>query len=203
MNKQKLFRILSVLGAIFAIMGVISYVYTVKTRGEVIQHRVEIPKEFSKYFDRILARQRYADMGRATFMSPENRRVNWRMFDGDYLLVNFWATWCAPCVLELPSLGRLKKQFEGQGLNVISISIDATRSHDDIKAFLSNRGIGEFAAYLDDVGEVQKTTYMRGIPTSYLLDRRGRILYIFEGDAVWDSSSSFSFFKELLNQKSE
>lgn len=201
MNKQKLFRILSVLGVIFAVGMTVSYVYTVKRRGEVIENKVDVPQAFSQQFDRVLTRNRYIPMGQATFMSPEDRRLNWRVFDGKYLLVNFWATWCAPCVLELPSLGKLKKRFDGKGLEVIAISIDTQRSHEDIKAFLKNRGIGEFAAHLDDAGEVQKNVFMRGIPTSYLLDPKGRVMYVFEGDAIWSASSSVHFFEEILKRK--
>ncbi len=199
MNKQKLFKVLSALGVVFVIMIIISYAYTVQNRGEVIQQKVEVPAAFAKEFDRVLSRDRYVDMASATFMSPEKRRVNWQIFDGKYLLVNFWATWCAPCVLELPSLDRLQKKFDDTGLEVIAISVDTSLQHDDVTSFLEGRGIGRFAAYFDDVREVQKSTYMRGIPTSYLLDPKGRIMHVFEGDAAWDSPAAVSFFEEVLN----
>jgi len=187
---------------IFVIFAVIGYSYTVQNRGEEIEGTIEVPKNFSRYFSNVVTKQRYTPMAPATFMSPEMRRVNWEVFDGSYLLVNFWATWCAPCVLELPSLGKLKKKFEGRGLNVIAISLDTARNQSDIKEFLKNRAIGEFAAYLDDVGEVKKSTFMRGIPTSYLLSPKGEVLYIFEGDANWNASSSIGFFENLINSDS-
>lgn len=203
MNKQKFFRIFSLLGMVFIILATIGYVYTVKNRGPVIEDQVEVPERFASQFDRVLTRNRYMDMKQATFMSPEGKRVNWQVFDGKYLLVNFWATWCPPCVLELPSLNKLKDKFEGQGLEVIAISMDTSRTQDDIKKFLKNRGIGQFAAYLDDVNEVQKSIYMRGLPTSYLLNPSGQILYIFEGDAVWSSPAATDFFETILNVKTK
>jgi len=203
MKQQKFFKIMSLLGGLFVLYLVVGYIYTLKTRGDVILNQVSVPKEFSRHFDRVVTRKRFNPMPNATFMSPEGRRVNWEVFDGKYLLVNFWATWCAPCVLELPSLDKLRKQFDGRGLEVIAISIDTRRGQDDIKAFLDNRGIGEFAAYLDDVGEIQKNIYMRGIPTSYLLGPKGNVLYVFEGDAPWDALYSVDFFKSVVNQNLE
>ena len=202
MNKQRFFKILSFLGLLFIIWAFIGYKNTVQNRGEQIETTIEVPKNFARYFSNVVTKQRYTPMAAATFMSPEMRRVNWEVFDGNYLLVNFWATWCAPCVLELPSLGKLQKKFEGRGLNVIAISLDTARNQSEIKEFLKNRAIGEFAAYHDDVGEVQKSTFMRGIPTSYLLSPKGEVLYIFEGDANWSSSPSVDFFENLINSDS-
>ena len=201
MNKQKFFRILTLMGLFFMLFIVASYFYNIQTRGEIVKNKVEVPQNFANEFSSVRVKSRYDDMNLATFMSPENNRVNWEVFSGNYLLVNFWATWCGPCVVELPSLHKLQKKYEGKGLDVISISIDTMRGHEDIKAFLKNRGIGEFAAYFDDVGEVQKNITLRGIPTTYLLNPEGQIVAIFEGDANWASFASLSYFEALLASK--
>lgn len=198
MNKQSFFKVLSILGAIFIIFSLISYVVKLKTQGERIENLVEVPEEFSRHFGRILTSNRVNPIKRATFMSPQDNRLNWQVFRGKYVLVNFWATWCPPCVLELPSLNKLKDKFEDKGLEVIAISFDNNRDHNDIKEFLKNRSIGEFAAYFDDVGEVQQMAQVRGLPTTYLLGPAGEILYIFEGDAPWHSPESYAFFEEVL-----
>jgi thiol-disulfide isomerase/thioredoxin len=138
----------------------------------------------------------------ATFMSPEGRRVNWQVFEGKYLLINFWATWCGPCVIELPSFEKLRQRFKDTNLEVIAVSLDTQRDQEQIQRFLSNRSIGEFASYFDDAKEVKSAISMRGIPTTYLLDPNGNVLYVFEGDAVWHSQSAIEFFEAVVAQES-
>ncbi len=117
-----------------------------------------------------------------------------------YLLVNLWATWCAPCVLELPSLDKLRQMYAGKGLNVLAVSIDHARDLEQIETFLETRGIGDFALYLDSSRAVRRAMPARGIPTSFLLDAQGRIFYIFEGDAKWTGQAGQDFFNALLAQ---
>ena len=200
MNKQKLSSLLTLMGVIFVIVLGAWYMNAIKTRGELITHKVPVPVEFSNYFTRVTTKNRLTPMPQANFIMPDGSQGNWQNFDGNYLLVNFWATWCAPCVIELPSLDKLQQKFAGQGLEVISVSLDTNRSQEDIKKFLYNRNIGEFAAHWDEAGEVKRKIYMRGIPTTYLLDPQGRILHIFEGDANWNSPVATAFFSDLLNQ---
>lgn len=201
MNKQKLFSVLSLMGLVFMIGLSIWYVQAMNTRGAVIEHKVEISDQFARYFSRVTTKNRLSPIPKAQFHSPDGKTVSWHDFGGNYLLVNFWATWCAPCVIELPSLEKLRKKFTGQGLEVISISLDTNRSQDDIKEFLYNRNIGEFAAYWDFNREIHKNIQMRGIPTTYLLDPKGNILHIFEGDANWNAPSAIAFFSDLLNRE--
>ena len=188
------------MGVIFMIALGIGYMQTLKTRGEVLENRIEVPDLLVREFDRVITKNRAQAMPSVRFTSPEGEELGWEDFDGQYLLVNFWATWCAPCVVELPSLDKLRKRFEGQGLEVIAVSIDKVRPQEQIKKFLYNRRISNFAAYLDDYDDIQRNIRMRGIPTTYLLGPNGNILHIFEGDANWMSPPSLSFFKNLLNR---
>ncbi len=198
MKTQKLFKVMSVMGVLFCLFIIISYFQMTQNRGDIMEGQIEVPRAFANDFSNIIVRKRAAEMPLATFLSPEGRRVNWETFDGNYLLVNFWATWCPPCVVELPSLNKLQLRYEDKGLNVIAVSLDTMRDQKFLKGFLINRGIGEFAAYHDDVEEVQKAIYMRGIPTSYLLSPKGEILYIFEGDADWSSTAAYQFFDDVI-----
>lgn len=199
MKKQKFMSVLSLMGMLLVVWLGISYTYHMKNRGDLLENQVQIPKDFASQFSRVLSKNRENSVPSTPFISPNGNAMDWPDFQGQYLLVNFWATWCAPCVVELPSLGKLKAQYEGKGLDIIAVSLDTMRGHDDIKAFLKNRNIGDFAAYFDDQQHIQKNISMRGIPTSYLIDPKGNISYIFEGDAHWDSPSAIQFFNNLLN----
>lgn len=199
MNVQKTLSILSVFGLGFMIFLVVAGSYAFKNRGEVIGDKVEVSDKFASHFSRVITKNRETPMTPTRFATPSGEAVSWQDFEGEYLLVNFWATWCAPCVVELPSLDKLEKKFNGKGLKIIAVSLDFQRSHDDVNKFLYSRNIGEFAGYMDVFSEIQKNVTMRGIPTSYLLDPKGNVLHIFEGDARWDAPEAIRFFEKLLN----
>lgn len=197
-HKNKILKTLTTIGFIFAIALGITFLKALNNQGPKIEYIVEVSREFKREFSNVITKNRVEPIVDINFVTPDGSPTNWDEFKGEYLLVNFWATWCAPCVVELPSLDSLSEQFEGKGLNVIGISLDTMRPHDDVKLFLENRNIGEFAAYFDKNREIQNKIFMRGIPTSILLDRDGNILHIFEGDARWNAPSSIEFFEKLL-----
>lgn len=133
------------------------------------------------------------------FLNPNGKNVTWSDFKGKYTLINIWATWCPPCVVELPSLQKLGEMFEGKGLNVIGISADLGNNQDNLRKFLNKRNVSDFALYFDKEGEIQKNIPLRGLPTSFLLNPKGELLYIFEGNADWSSPVITDFFDNLLN----
>lgn len=198
-QKSKLTSWLQRMGIIFLIALPIGLIQMLNNRGAEIERRIDVPDDFARQFSRVITKNRVHPMPEVVFSTPEGKDTTWTDFDGQYLLVNFWATWCAPCVVELPSLEKLGKRFTDQGLSVIAVSIDTMRPQDDIKQFLDNRNISEFAAYLDTNKQVQRTLSLRGIPSTYLLSPKGNILYIFEGDIDWMRPESVDFFSRLLN----
>ncbi len=120
-------------------------------------------------------------------------------FKGKPLLVNFWATWCLPCVVELPSLDKFAKAYEGR-VQVIGIVAEQNKTAADIAGFLEKRQLGDFAGHLDPNGEFVKNLGIQGLPTSFLLGSNGQILYRFEGDADWTSAQAQDFFDVFLLQ---
>ena len=198
MKKQKLMKSLSMLGLIFMLaLGMTSY-NQYRNRGEVIAVQIDVPASFARQFSRVIKKNREQQLPSTPFMAPDGSTTDWSDFEGGYTLVNFWATWCAPCVIELPSFDKLRKKYEGKGLNVIAVSLDTMRGHDYIQKSLDSRNIGQFAAYFDVEQNIKKSISMRGIPTTYLLDKQGNITHIFEGDANWVSSGALEFFDALL-----
>lgn len=198
-HKNKFLKTLSTMGFIFMIALGIMFFKALNNQGPKVSNVVELPRAFEREFSNVQTKRRLEPLAPIDFFGPDDSPKTWKDFQGEYLLINFWATWCPPCVIELPSLDKLAQHFDGKGLNVIAISIDSMRSHDDIKLFLKNRNIGEFAAYFDKNQDVQNKIYMRGIPTSILLDPEGNIINIFEGDAHWNSPSAIEFFEKVIN----
>lgn len=134
------------------------------------------------------------------FTGPEGQTVKLEDYRGKYLLLNFWATWCGPCVVELPSMDALRERFKDRGLDVVAVSIDQNVTPDVLKNFLKSRGISDFALFHDTQGDVQAKIALPGIPMTYLLSPEGQIAYVFEGGADWMDAGTTDFFVRILDK---
>jgi peroxiredoxin len=128
----------------------------------------------------------------------EGRRT-WRLADlrGKVVLVNFWATWCPPCRKELPSMERLWRQFGSQGLVVLGVNVG--ESSDVVYAF--NHGLEtplSFPLLLDEATAVAKSWPVRGLPTTFLVDKQGRLAFGAVGGREFDGPAIVAQVKELL-----
>ena len=133
-----------------------------------------------------------------SFMDAAGNPVNWQDFDGRVLLVNFWATWCAPCVHEMPSLDRLQQQLGGQDFEVVAISIDRG-GVDQIRSFYRTHGLSDLAIYSDPSGRVPAAFESPGLPTSVLIDRDGSWIGTYVGPADWASDDAVALIRHFLD----
>ena len=126
----------------------------------------------------------------------EGRPVSLAEFKGKLILVNLWATWCQPCLREMPSLERLQQSM-GQNLAVLAISED----HGGAKAvdpFVAKLGLDALRILLDPTSEVGRAFAVRGLPTSVVIDEAGAVQGKVEGAAEWDSAKMLAVLKPLL-----
>ncbi len=117
-------------------------------------------------------------------------------FIGSYVVLNVWATWCAPCVEELPSLQRLKAEL-GQGWHVMAVSIDTVNRVDVVKNFVEQHDVSDVAGYHDQSMAMQNILPVSKLPTTFILDSKGRVLYEIRGDAHWDDPIIVKFLNKL------
>jgi thiol-disulfide isomerase/thioredoxin len=120
-------------------------------------------------------------------------------FKGKLVLVNLWATWCGPCVEEMPSLQRLQTQL-GDKLTILAISEDR-RGDAAVAPFLGQHGIKHLAIYLDPKSAASTAFGAQGLPTSYLISADGRILGKEEGGAAWDEPAMLAKLQPYLEGK--
>ena len=108
------------------------------------------------------------------------KKVSLSGYRGKVVLLNFWATWCAPCVIEIPAFARWQSRYGGQGLQVIGISMD-----DDappVRAMYRRLKVNYPVAMGDEtIGELYGGVL--GLPVTYLIDRKGRIVSRYQGEA--------------------
>jgi thiol-disulfide isomerase/thioredoxin len=121
------------------------------------------------------------------FTDPDGRPAHLADFRGHPLLVNLWATWCGPCVIELPSLDALAGQAHPNGLKVIAISQD-TGAHDQVTRFLAEHNVRNLAAYQDAEMQAMTSLQLDTLPTTILYDSDGKEVWRMTGRAEWDSA---------------
>jgi thiol-disulfide isomerase/thioredoxin len=128
----------------------------------------------------------------ARFFDAKGSEVGLDAFTGSVVLVNLWATWCTPCIAELPSLEKLQVKAAGEGLKVLPIALDRNKDEAAIAAFLKKNGIRRLESWLDKNHIVAGNWTYTGVPTTLLLDRKGRIIKVFEGPFVWDEGDALA-----------
>ena len=131
------------------------------------------------------------------FRDAEGNAVVLADFAGKVVLVNLWATWCAPCRAEMPSIDRLAAAMQGDDLAVVALSTDRFGS-EKIAAFFDEIGVERLAIYQDKRSEVARAAGALGLPVTLLLDRDGREVARLTGDAEWDSPEAMAFLARLI-----
>jgi len=117
-------------------------------------------------------------------------------YRGKFVLVNFWATWCAPCVQEMPSLERLHQVLGPEGLVILGVSTDEDLVQ--LKRFVAEKGV-TFPILRDPGGTVASTSYRTtGYPETFLVSPAGRLEESFVGPARWDTPEAVAHFRERL-----
>ncbi|MDA0652814.1 MAG: TlpA family protein disulfide reductase [Proteobacteria bacterium] len=125
------------------------------------------------------------------FRAKDGKDRNFSDFKGKILLVNFWATWCGPCIREMPSLLRLQKARGGSDFTVIALSQDL-RGWPVVTPFLEKNDLTGLPVYVDKKTAISQGLLIKGLPTTILLDRQGRELGRLSGHAEWDSPEALA-----------
>jgi thiol-disulfide isomerase/thioredoxin len=132
------------------------------------------------------------------FRAADGETVDLSRFRGKVVLLNFWATWCAPCIYEMPSLDRLAAGMSGDEFAVVPIAIDE-KGLAAVAPFYRDHGLDNLDIYLDPE---QRTAYryadnandaefaLYGLPISYIVDHEGRVMGYIAGAVDWQSDAA-------------
>ncbi len=123
-----------------------------------------------------------------------HRLSEWR---GKVVLLNLWATWCAPCKVEMPSLDRLQAKFGGDAFAVLALSVDRTGTGKPAE-FFSENNITHLAVYNDSESAATAALRASGLPVSLMLDAQGREVARLTGPADWDSPAAIAKVEEFI-----
>ena len=132
-----------------------------------------------------------------TFQDKLGQPVSLDSFKGKVVVLNFWATWCPPCIAEMPALDKLQAEMGGKDFTVVAVSTD----REGIKKsapFYRRAGIKNLALYNDTRGNLLDTFKVKALPITLLLDREGRVIGRMEGAAQWDSTEAKALIAHYL-----
>jgi cytochrome c biogenesis protein CcmG, thiol:disulfide interchange protein DsbE len=127
-------------------------------------------------------------------VSDSDHSVSLNQYRGQVVLVNFWATWCPPCVEELPSLMTLQERMKGRGLVVVGVSIDV--DGDAYHRFLKLHNIN-FVTVRDPEQKVASMYGTSGWPETYIIDRQGVLRRKFVGPVDWNAPDVIAFLSRM------
>ena len=134
------------------------------------------------------------DAARDFSVQDSDRKVSLDQFRGQILVLNFWATWCPPCVEELPSLMSMQERTRAKGVVVLGISIDV--DDNAYHRFLQQRSVN-FLTVRDPDQKVASMYGTSGWPETYVIDRQGKLRRKFVGPVDWNSPDVVHFLNEL------
>jgi len=121
-------------------------------------------------------------------------------FKGKVVIVSFWASWCLPCLEELPTFAKLYNQYKNKGLHIVAINVDEKKSEAKfIETFWKKNKI-PFLTYLDPQQINSDLLNVDVMPTNYVLDRKGRIAFASFGASNWAGKKATTFMEALLKE---
>jgi thiol-disulfide isomerase/thioredoxin len=135
------------------------------------------------------------------FQDKMGQPVSLDSFKGKVVVLNFWATWCPPCVAEMPALDKLQADMGGKDFTVVAVSTD----REGIKKsapFYRRAGIKNLTLYNDTRGGMLDAFKAKALPVTIVLDREGRMIGRIEGAAQWDSPQAKALIEHYLKEHS-
>ena len=130
------------------------------------------------------------------FTDAEGKPFTMEAFAGRGVLINLWATWCPPCVAEMPALDRAQVALEPSGIVILALSSDRG-GRAMVEPFYQRVGVKALGLWLDPRGAAQRALGARGLPTSILVDRSGQERARLEGAAEWDQPAMLERIRRL------
>mgnify|MGYP001030777769 CR=1 FL=1 len=132
-----------------------------------------------------------------TIETADGRKLSEEAFRGRFVLLNVWATWCPPCVKEMPSLDRLQAMKGDSGFEVVALSIDR-QGLEVVQPFFQRTGLTRLAIYLDREARSMPALKITGLPTTVLIDPAGREIARWPGAREWDQPATVAEIDEHI-----
>ncbi len=128
----------------------------------------------------------------------DGQTVSLTDYKGKVVLLNIWATWCPPCVEEMPSMEKLYQELRGDGFEILAVSIDESGAK-DVRPFMKKHKLS-FPALTDAEGIIKGLYQTTGVPESFVIDKDGTLLEIVIGPRDWAAPEVIRYFQSLIRR---
>ena len=146
--------------------------------------------------------QEKSDVGylapRFTLRNLKGNYESLESYRGQVVVLNFWATWCAPCRVEMPSFEKLYRRYRSEGVSVLAVTLDKN-AKPKIKSFVDEHNLS-FPILLDSKSEVERLYPSMTVPFTYVIDPKGRVVARVDGAKNWESEETFEAIEYLLKK---
>ncbi|WP_104019569.1 TlpA family protein disulfide reductase [Roseovarius nitratireducens] len=133
------------------------------------------------------------------FESEDGSSATLADYQGRHVVVNFWATWCAPCRVEMPMLSNLQAEMGGEDFEVVTIAT-GRNPPPAMKAFFDEIGVDNLPLHRDPKSALARQMGIFGLPITVILDPQGREIARLQGDAHWDSKSAKAIIGAMIDE---
>jgi thiol-disulfide isomerase/thioredoxin len=183
---------ITILAAIVA-MASVGYVASQwQTRQQLKEHQIE-PADA----DEIAQRKPVPDFI-LTDVSGATKKLS--DFRGNVVILSFWASWCGPCLAELPTFAEIEKKYHAKGLRVVPINVDENDVGKTFaKEFFPKKGI-TFPTYYDSTKDLANQFEVDMLPSSFVVDREGRLVFSSAGASDWSSPDTQNLIEAVLTE---
>ena len=157
--------------------------------------------QFSQFFD--LSKERRG-MLPFKMLDAQDKIVTLDQYKGRFVVLHFWATWCPPCVKELPKLKTFKTARDGKDLAVVMVSLDYAASNAKLEEFMKKQKIENLSSFrvpTTDSAWDQLTAF--NLPGTFLIDKKGQVLYKMVGDTDWTAPETAKFIDYLISNQTK
>jgi peroxiredoxin len=131
-----------------------------------------------------------------TLPDVDGKMVSLADYKGRVVLLNIWATWCPPCVDEMPSMEKLYQELTGEGFEILAVSIDESGAK-TVRPFMKKHRLS-FPALIDSKGFITSLYQTTGVPESFIVDKDGIIVEKVIGPRDWAAPGAIRFFRNLI-----
>ncbi|MDR0388549.1 MAG: TlpA family protein disulfide reductase [Spirochaetaceae bacterium] len=131
-----------------------------------------------------------------TLKTPGGASISLAALKGKVVFLNFWATWCGPCRVEMPSMEAVYGELKNRGFEVLAVDVQERAA--DVQNFLTEFGLS-FPSVLDTTGRISRLYNITAFPTTFILDREGNIIIRLVGSINWNTPEMIAAFRTLLD----
>jgi len=141
------------------------------------------------------------DIPNIQFKTVFDKQMSLDDLKGQWVILNLWATWCPPCLVEMPSLQQLQDTYGGQDMKIVAVSLDRNMEGKKLRTFMAKYQFGAIAGYYGDFPTIKGQVEIEGLPTTYIIAPNGQAVGMYQGDTDWVSEDAKVFVDSLTQRQ--